>query len=189
MHIYRWGGHGNPLLYSCLENPTERGTWQATVHGITKSLRRLSDWTHRHIYTYRHRYIYIPVSQVSCTVVCNSLWPHGLQHTRPPCPSPTYKVYPKSCPLSRWCHPAISSSIVPFSSHLQSFPTSGSFQMSQFFASGGQSIGVSSSASVLPMNIQDWFPFRWTGLITLQSKGLLRVFSNTKGQKHQFFDT
>jgi len=187
MHIYRWGGHDNPLLYSCLENPTERGTWKAIVHGVAKSLRRLSDWTYRHIYIYTHRYIYIPVSQFSCTVVCNFLWPHGLQHTRPPCPSPTYEVYPKSCPLSRWCHPTISSSIVPFS-HLQSFPTSGSFQMSQFFASGGQSIGVSSSESVLPMNIQDWFPFRWTGLITLQSKGLSRVFSNTKSQKHQFFD-
>ena len=102
----------------------------------------------------------------------NSLWPHGLQHTRPPCPSPTPGVHPNPCPSSRWCHPLISSSVVPFSSHLQSFPASGSFPMSQFFASSGQSIGVSASASVLPMNIQDWFPLGWTGWISLQSKGL-----------------
>ena len=94
---------------------------------------------------------------------------------------------PNSCPLSRWCHPTISSSVVPFSSCLQSFPASGSFQMSQLFASGGQSIGVSASASVLPMNIQDWFPLGWTGWISFQSKGLSRVFSNTTVQKHQFF--
>ena len=96
----------------------------------------------------------------SHSVVSNSLWPHGLQHARPPCPSPTPEVYSNSCPLSRWCHPTISSSVIPFSSCLLSFPASGSFQMSQFFPSGGQSIGVSASASVLPMNIQDWFPLR-----------------------------
>ena len=117
----------------------------------------------------------------------DSLWPHGLQHTSPPCPSPTPGAYSNSCPLSQWCHPTISSSVVPFSSHLQSFPTSGSFEMSQFFASGGQSIGVSASTSVLPMNIQDWFPLGWTGWISLQPKGLSRVFSNTTVQKHQFF--
>ena len=94
-----------------------------------------------------------------------------------------------SRPLSQWCHPTISSSVVPFSSHLQSFPAPGSFQMSQFFTSGGQSIGVSASAWVLPMNIQDWFPLGWTGWISLQSKGLSRVFSSTKVQKHQFFGT
>ena len=116
-----------------------------------------------------------------------TLWPHGLQHTMPPCLSPTPRVYSNSCPLSWWCHPTTSSSIIPFSSHLQSFPASGSFQMSQFFASGGQSIGVSASASVLPMNIQDWSPLVWTGWIFLQSKGLSRVFSNTTVQKHQFF--
>ena len=110
-----------------------------------------------------------------------------MQHTRPPCPSPTPRVYSNSCPLSQWCRPTISSSVIPFFSHLQSFPTSGSFQMSQFFASGGQSIGVSASASVLPMNIQDWFPLGWTGWISLQSKGLSRAFSNTTVQKHQFF--
>ena len=110
--------------------------------------------------------------QFSCLVVSNSLRPHGLQHARPPCPSSTPGVYSNSCPLSRWCHPTVSSSVVPFSSCLQSFPASGSFLMSQFFTSGGQSIGVSASTSVLPMNIQDWFPLEWTGWISLQSKGL-----------------
>ena len=117
----------------------------------------------------------------------DSLWPHGLQHTRLPCPSPTPGAYINSCPLSWWCHPTISSSVVPFSSRLQSFPASGSFPMSQFFTSVGQSIGVSASASVLPMIIQDWFPLEWTDWISLQSKGLSRVFSNTIVQKHQFF--
>ena len=112
---------------------------------------------------------------------------HGLQYARPPCLSPTPRVYPNSCPLSQRCHPTISSSVIPFSSYLQSFPTSGSFQMSQFFISCGQSIGVSASASVLPMNIQDWSPLGWTGWISLESKGLSRVFSNTTVQKHQFF--
>jgi len=102
-------------------------------------------------------------SQFSCLVVSDSWRPHGLQHARPPCPSPTPRVYSNSCLLSRWCHPTISSSVIPFSSHLQSFPASGSFQMNQFFSSGSQSIGVSALASVLPMNIQDWFPLGWTG--------------------------
>ena len=106
-----------------------------------------------------------------------TLWPHGLQHTMPPCPSPTPSVYSNSCPLSRWCHPTISSSVVPFSSRLQSFPASGSFPMSQFFTSGGQSIGVLASTSVRPMGTQDWSPLGWTGWISLQSKGLSRVFS------------
>ena len=125
--------------------------------------------------------------QFSCSVMSNSLWPHGQQHARPPCPSPTPRVHSNSCPLSRWCHPTISSSVIPFSSCLQSFPASESFQMSQLFASRGQSIGVSASTSVLSMNIQDWFPLGWTGWISLQSKGLSRVFSNTTVQKHQFF--
>ena len=116
----------------------------------------------------------------------DSLQPHGLQHARLPCPSPTPRAYSNSCPLSWRCHPTISSSVSPFSSCLQSFPATGSFQMSQFFASGGQSIGVSASTSVLPMNIQDWFPLGCTGWISLLSKGLLRVFSNTTVQKHQF---
>ena len=125
--------------------------------------------------------------QFSLSVVSNSLQPHGLQHARPPCPSPTPRVYSDSCPLSLWCHPTISSSVVPFSSCLQSFPSSGSFPMSQLFASNGQSTGVSASTYVLPMNIQDWFPLGWTGWISLQSKGLSRVFSNTTVQKYQFF--
>ena len=127
--------------------------------------------------------------QFNLSVVFNPLQPHGLQHTRPPCPSPPPGLYSNSCLLSRWCHPTISSSVVPFSSHLQSFPASGSFPMSQVFASGGQSIGISASASVLPMNIQDWFPLGWTCWISLQSKGLSRVFSSTTVQKHQFFST
>ena len=125
--------------------------------------------------------------QFSRSVMSDSLWPHGLQHARHPCTSPTSGLYSNSCPLSQWCHPIISSSVIPFFSCLQSFPASGSFQMSQFFASGGQSIGVSASTSVLPMNIQNWFPLGWTGWISLQSKGLSKVFSNTTVQKHQFF--
>ena len=125
--------------------------------------------------------------QFSRSVVSDSLQPHGWQHARPPCPSPTPGVYSNPCPLSQWCHPTISSSVIPFSSCLQSFPASGSFQMSQLFASGGQNVGVSASTSVLPMNTQDWFPLGWTGWISLQSKGLSRVFSNTTVQKYQFF--
>ena len=127
--------------------------------------------------------------QFSCSVVSNSLWPHGLQHARLPCPSPIPGACSNSCPLSWWCHPTISSSLIPFSSCLQSFLASGSFPRSQFFASGGQRSGVSASASVLPMNIQDWFPLGWTGWISLQSKGLSRVLSNTTVQNHQFFGT
>ena len=129
----------------------------------------------------------LQVLQFSRSVMSDSLRPHGPQHARPPCPSPTPGVHPNPCPLSRWCHPTISSSVIPFSSCLQSFPTSGPFQMSQLFASGGQIIGVSASASVLPMNTQDWSHLGWTGWISLQSKGLSRVFSNTTVQKHQFF--
>ena len=125
--------------------------------------------------------------QFSHSVMSDSWRPHGLQHARSPCPSPTLGVYPNSCPLSGWCHPTISSSVIPFSSHLQSFPAPGSFQMSQLFASGGQSIGVSASTSVLSMNTQDWFPLGWTGWISLLSKGLSRVYSNTTVQKHQNF--
>ena len=125
--------------------------------------------------------------QFSHSVMSDSSRPHEPQHARPPCPSPTPGVYPNPCPLSQWCHPTISSSLVPFSSCLQSFPASGSFQMSHLFTSGGQSVAVSASTSVLPMNTQDWFPLGWTSWIFLQSKGLLRVFSNTTVQKHQFF--
>ena len=124
--------------------------------------------------------------QFSHSVVSYSLWPHGL-HARLLCPSPTLRAYSNSCPSSQCCHSTISSSVIPCSSCLQSFPASGCFQMSQFFASGGQSIGVWASASVLPVNIQDWFPLGWTGWIFLQSKGLSRVFSNTTAQKHRLF--
>ena len=128
----------------------------------------------------------------TCCLVTKShltlLPPHGLQHTRPPCPSPTPGVHPNSYLSSQWCHPAISSSVIPFSC-LQSFPASGSFPKNQLFASGGQSTGASASASVLPMNIQEWFPLGWTSWISLQSNGLSRLFSNTTGQKHQFFSS
>ena len=127
-------------------------------------------------------YIYLPGIQFSGSIVSDSLWHHGLQHARLPCPSPT----PGACSNS-WCHPTISSSVIPFSSCLQSFPASGSFLMNQFFASGGQNIRVSASASVLPMNIQDWFPLGLTVLLSLQAKRLSKVFSNTTVQKHQFF--
>ena len=122
-------------------------------------------------------FIYSCMYQFSCSVMSDSLWPHGLQYARAPCPSPTPGVHPNPCPLSQWCHPAISSSVIPFSSRPQSFPAPGSFQMSQLFASGGQSTGVSASTSVLPMNAQDWFPLGWTGWISLLSKRLSRVFS------------
>ena len=125
----------------------------------------------------------------SVTQSCPTLQPHESQHARPPCPSPTPRVYPNLCPLSQWCHPAISSSVIPFSSCPQSFPALESFQMSQLFAWGSQSTRVSASTSVLPMNTQDWSSLGWTGWICLQSKGLSRVFSNTTVQKHQFFST
>ena len=127
------------------------------------------------------------IAQFSCSVTSDSLQPHGLQHARLPCPSPTPRACSNSCSSSRCCHTTISSSVVPFSPLLQSFPASGPFPMSQLFASVGQSIGVSASASVLPMNIQDWFPSGLTGWISMQSKRLSRVFSNTTVQKHQFF--
>ena len=127
--------------------------------------------------------------QFSRSAASHSLWPHGLQHARLPCPSSIPRTCSNSCSSSQWYHPTISSSVIPFSSCLQSFPASGSFQMSQFFALGGQSIGVSASASVLPLNVQDWFPLGWTGWISLQSKELSRVFFNTTVQEHQFFGT
>ena len=125
--------------------------------------------------------------QFSLSVVSDSLRPHELQHGRLPCPSPTPGVYSNSCPLSWWCHPTISSSVIPFSSCPQSFQASGSFQMSQLFASGGQNIVVSASTSVIPMNTQDWSPLGWPGWISLQPKGFSRVFSNTTIQRHQLF--
>ena len=145
----------------------------------------LQDW--RTLITIIINIMNISISQFSHSVVSDSLRPHELQHTRPPCPSPTLGLYSNSCPSSRWCHPAISSSVVPFSSCPQSLPASGSFPMSQLFPSDGQSIGVSALASVLPLTTQDWSPSEWTGWISLQSKGLSRVFFNTTVQKHQFF--
>ena len=142
---------------------------------------------HGHSMNLRPNSLYAEISQFSRSAVSDSLQPHRLQHASLPCPSPTFEPCLNSCPSSQWCHPTISSSVIPFSSCLQSFSASGSFPVSQFFASGDQSIGVSPSASVPPMNIQDWFPLGWTGLISLQSKGLSRVFSNTTVQKHQFF--
>ena len=125
--------------------------------------------------------------QFGSSVMSDSLRPHGLQHAMPLCPSPTPGVYSNSCPLNRWCHPDISSSDVPYSSRLQSFPASGSFPVSQFFASGGQGTGLAALASFLPKKSQGWSPSEWTGWISLQSKGLSGVFSNTTVQKHQFF--
>ena len=138
-------------------------------------------------FLYLKLYVFVPVQFSSVAQSCPTLCDPMDTARRPPCPSPTHGIYSDSCPLSRWCHPTISSSVVPFSFRLQSFLASGSFQMSQFFPSGGQSIRVSASASVLPVNIQDWFPLGWTGWISLQSNGLSRVFSNTTVQKHQFF--
>ena len=152
--------------------------WNLSSKGFTL---RFSSWA----------VLFFPIQfssvQFSCSVMSDYMGPHELQHARPPYPSPTAIVYPNPCLLSRWCHPTISSSIVPFSSCPQSLPASGFFQMSQLFASGSQSIGVSAPTSVLPMNTQDWSPLGWTGWISLQSKGLSRVFSNTTIQKHQFF--
>ena len=136
------------------------------------------------LFTWNYHYT---VNWLFSSVMSSSLRPRELQHTRPPCPSRTPGVHSNSCPLSQWYHPTISSSVVPFSSHLQSFPASGSLQMSLLFRSGGQTMGAWASASVLPMNIQDWIPLGWTGWISLQSKGLSRVFPNTTAQKHQFF--
>ena len=133
---------------------------------MTPSKNQFSDWTKKKLQVH-----------FSCSVVSNSLWPHGLQHARLPCPSPTPGAWSNSCPSSRWCHPTISPSVIPLSSCLSQLQ--GLFPVSQFFASGGQSIGVSASASVLPMNIQDWFPLGWAGWISMQSKGLSGVFSNT----------
>ena len=139
--------------------------------------------------TYKYIHCIMFISPVQSLSRVRLFVTHGLQHTRPPCPSPTPRVYSNACPLSWWCHPTISSSVVAFSSCLQSFPASGSSLMSQFFTSGGQSIRVSASASFLTMNIQDWFPLGWTGWISLPSKGLSRVFSSTTISRHRFFGT
>ena len=207
-----WEGKGNPLQYSCLEHPMDREAWWATVPGVWDG-HDWSIWASMHMFLYvyvNYIYWYIYTHMYTCTsvwyinfiyinqfgaflvvqfthsVIPDSLLPHEPQHARPPCPSPTPRVHPNPCPSSRWCHPTIPSSVVPFSSCPPSFPASGSSQLSQLFASGGQSIGVTASTSVLPRNTQDWSPLGWTGWISLQSKGLSRVFSNTTVQKHQF---
>ena len=148
------------------------------INGPRTEVMRHNLWIYQQIYS---------SVQFSHSVMSDSLWPQEPQHARLPCLSPIPGVYPNSCPLSRWCHPTISSSVVPFSSCPRSFPASESFQMSQLFAWGGQSIGVSASTSVLPMNTQDWSPLGWTGWISLWSKDLSRVFSSTTVQKYQFF--
>ena len=147
----------------------------------------LNHWAIREAPAYIFEKLQFSSVQFGRSVVSDSLQPHEPQHARPPCPSPTPRIHPNPCPSSWWCHLTVSSSVVPFSSCPQSFPASGSFQMSQLCASGGQSIGVSASASVLPKNTQDWSPLEWTGWISLQSEGLSRVFSNTTVQKLQFF--
>ena len=170
--------------------PINQNHWIVLLHWPKNKIKRLLHGFYQTRICFFLKFICsVPFSSVqfSHSVMSNSLRLHESQHARPPCPSPTPGVHPNPCPSSRWCHPAISSSVLLFSSCPQSFPASGSFQMSQLFTSGGQSIGVSASPSVLPMNIQDWFPLGWTGWISLQSKGLSRVFSNTTVQKHQFF--
>ena len=171
-----WDVQISPLqTQSRIRLPGDKGSWTCWT------------WTRA---SDRARWWWWSVSQSVSSVAQSNLTlrPHESQHTRPPCPSPTPGVYSNSFPLSRWCHPTISSSVIPFSSCLQYFPAaSGSFQMTQLFTSGGQNVGVSASTSVLPMNIQGWFPLGLTGWISLQSKGLSRVFSNTTVQKHQVF--
>ena len=174
--------HTRPLVHHQLPEPI-----QTHVHWVDDAIQPshpLSSSSPPALSPSQHQFSLV---QFSRSVVSDSLWPHEPQHARPPCPSPTLEVYSNSWPSSRWCHPAMSSSVIPFSSFPQSLPASGSFPVSQLFAWGGQSIGVSASASVLPMNTQDWSPVGWTGWISLQSKGLSRVFSNTTVQKHQFF--
>ena len=182
-------GNGNPHQYSCLENSMDREACHLQSMGSQRLRFIWSLYLVWGINIILHPppanvHPLISISQFNHSVVSDSLRPHGLQHTRPSCLSPVPRAYSNSCPLSQWCHPTISSSLIPFSSRLQSFLASGSFQISQFFASGGQSIGLSASTSVLPVNIQDWFPWGWTGWISLLSKGLSRVFSNTDSWAH-----
>ena len=172
-----------PLHHQC-RFCVEQGFFTCTFKIGLCIVKRLPEWYEHH----RDLRLIYSV-QFSCSVMSDSLQPHELQHARPPCPSPTPRVHSNSCPSSRWCHSAISSSVVPFSFCPQSLPVSESFPMSQLFAWGGQSTRVTASESVLPMNTQDWSPLEWAGWISLQSKGLSRVFFNTTVQKHQFFST
>ena len=162
-------------------------TWFVVVQFLSDTWLWANPWTIVHQPPRSSSMSQTQFSSVESFSRVRTLRPHALQHARVPCPSPTLGACSNSCPSSQWCHPTILSSVVPFSSCLQSFPASGSFPMSLFFTSGGQSIKVSASAPVIPMNIQDWFPLGWTGWISLQSKGLSRIFSNTSVQKHQFF--
>ena len=172
-----WGSVTQAFVHHCI--------FQGLVSRLFLLQWKINSWCH---ITYREKPSSLENAvQLSRSAMSDSLQPHGLQHARTPCPSPTTGVYSNSCPLSRWYHPTISSSVIPFSSRLESFPASGSFPVSQFFASSNQRIGVSASTSVLPMNIQDWFPLGWTGWISLLSRGLSRVFFNTTVQKCQFF--
>ena len=183
----RLGGITDSMVMSLSqlqEMVKDREAWHAAIHGVTKS-----DTTEKLNSNNIHIYYQISSVLFSCSVMSDSLRPHESQHARPPCPSPTPGVYSDSCLSSQWCHPGFSSSVIPFSSCPQSLPASESFPMSQLFTWGGQSTGVSAIASVLPMNTQDWSPLEWAGWISLQSKGLSRVFSNTTAQKHQFFST
>ena len=166
--------------------PCCTGRWNLNHWTTRKSRSEVWEWMRPGFPMYT---LFILLSVQFSRCVSDSLQPHGLQYARLPCPSPIPGACCNSCPSSWWCHPTISSSVTPFSSCPQSFPSSRSFPMSQFFESSGQRIGVSASASILAMNIQDWFPLGWTGLISLLSKGLSRVFSNTIVQKHQFFGT
>ena len=164
----------NPKGHTCLENPTVFPEQCDQGHRLLLATETTD---------------FIKALLFSCSVVSDSLWSYGLQHARLPCPSPSPEACSNSCPLSQWVHPTVSSSVIPFYTCLQSFPESGSFLMSQLFASGSQSISASASASVLPINIPGWFPSGLTGLISSQSKRLWRVFSSTTRQKHQFFNT
>ena len=199
----------NPLQCSCLENPRDGRAWWAAVSGIAQSRTQLkwlssssnkpkvpSYCTFSYFFFLHFQLLtllklvlwnmqHFQISSVQLLSSVQLFATHGLQHARLPCPTPTSRACSNSCPSTLWCHPTISSSIISFSSRLQSFPASGTFQMSQFFVSGGQSIGASASASVFPMNIQDWFPLGWTDWISLQSKGLSRVFFNTTIQNYQ----
>ena len=190
MNIQDWF----PLGLTDLTSFAGQGTLKSLLQHRSSKASILQCWaffivqlSHPYIYALVYNNCFSFSDLLSRSVVSDSLRPQELQHARPPCPSPTPGVHSDSRPLSQWYHPAISSSVFPFSSYPQSLPASGSFPVSQLFVWGGQSIGISASASVLPMNTQDWCPLGWTGWISLQSKGLSRVFSNTTVQKHQFF--
>ena len=181
----RWLGWNllrNSLLLLCNMELSQESTYHASLNFLIS----LSALVFQPEDLHSHTSVSTSVSQFSRSVTSDSSWPHGLQHTRPLCPSPTPGVYSNSCPLSQWCHPTTSSSVVPFFSCPQSFPASWSFPMSQLFALDGQRTGVSASTSVLSMNTQGWSPLGWTGWISFQFKGLSRGFSNTTVQKHQF---